>query len=231
MQLADAAIANGITIAAATPHHNNHRYQNPASKIADKVEQLNQELAACGKPLKIVVGQELRVNERFWDEIAAGNMITLNHSDYLLIELPTREIPRTLESIVHELLLTGITPIIAHPERNMQIAENPDRLLPFVEMGVLAQMTSHSLCGVFGRKLQKLSLEMCRRNLVHIIASDAHHVGFRSFLMKEAYAIVTREIGASSTEYYQHNAAAILHNEPITIKKAVTKSKKRFFWW
>ncbi len=48
--------------------------------------------------------------------------------------------------------MSGITPIIAHPERNKGIAENPKRLENLIRDGALAQITAGSLAGTFWKE-------------------------------------------------------------------------------
>jgi protein-tyrosine phosphatase len=229
--MAQAAVADGITMLAATPHHNNGRYTNPAQSTRDAIIALNAELVERHIPLTVVTGQEVRVNDRFWSEFQEGQVLTLHHSKYLLVELPTTHVPKDFSETVHELLIAGIVPMIAHPERNTELANNPDKLADLVNLGALAQMTTHSLCGRFGRKLRKQSLEMCRRNLIHIVASDAHDIKHRPFSMREAYAVIENELGAEYSSYYEHNASAVIYNQDILSRTTLPASKRRYLWW
>lgn len=68
--------------------------------------------------IKIYPGQEIRITDQILPEIEKGNILSLNHSKYLLIELPSNGVPHYTERLFYELLSEGYVPIIAHPERN-----------------------------------------------------------------------------------------------------------------
>ncbi len=230
LAMARAAVDEGIRIVAATPHHLSGSYLNPARAIQAELAVFNERLRAENIPLTVICGQELRVNASFLEELFAGGALPLNGSRYLLIELPAAAIPANLEDIVHELQVAGYVPIIAHPERNLAIAEQPDQLARLVELGALSQLTTHSLCGRFGGKLQRLSLELCRRNLVHVLASDAHDAQRRSYLMGEAYSLVRRKLGDRAEAYYRGNAQAVVDNRAIEAAVDIAGRRKRFIW-
>jgi tyrosine-protein phosphatase YwqE len=44
-----------------------------------------------------------------------------------------------------------------------------------------------------GPKIQAVSLELCRLNLVHFVASDAHNLFVRPFGLRQAYGLVFKE--------------------------------------
>ncbi|MCL5982075.1 MAG: hypothetical protein M1571_06130, partial [Firmicutes bacterium] len=88
--------------------------------------------------------------------------------------LPFEEIPSCTENVLFSLLLDGITPILAHPERNARLREDPALLATLVERGALVQINTGSLTGEFGSRVQKLAEELARQGLVHFMGSDAH---------------------------------------------------------
>jgi len=229
--MAAAAVNDGIRLVAATPHHNDGCYANPAGSVLEAVDALNAELAARRIPLTVIPGQELRVGAGFWEEFGRGRALTLNRSRYLLIELPPDRVPGDLAETVYELTLEGIVPVIAHPERNAGLARDMRLLEELVKLGALAQVTAHSLCGHFGRRLRKLALEMCAGNLIHLVASDAHDAKRRPFAMKEAMAAVRRELGEEYAAYYAENAAAVAENREIAPGPAGAGRKRKFPRW
>jgi len=161
IEMARLAVKDGIRLLAATPHHNNGRYSNESYNVKQAIDHLNKELNRLSIPLKLMPGQEIRINDLFWGEWEAGNLLTLNDSQYMLIELPTQHVPRDLWDIIHEMRIKGIVPIIAHPERNVELANDLDILMELVKAGALGQVTTHSLNGLFGRRIRQVALKMC----------------------------------------------------------------------
>ena len=137
--------------------------------------------------------------------------------------------PNYTKHIIHELLLEGITPIIAHPERNKAIAEKPDRLVELIHQGALSQITAGSLTGHFGRAVQKLSLDLVRANLVHVYGSDAHNLMTRPFHFEEGLRYLERKKELAIIDTFLENNRRIIENKPLLIKEPEEIDTTK--WW
>lgn len=217
--MAEAAVNEGIHTIIATPHHANQKFSNEAQHISQAVKDLKAVLDARNIPLDIVVGQEARIYPKLADDAHEGIIMPLNASKYVLIEFPSHCVPEYFIELIHELNVAGLIPVIAHPERNREIFRSPERLYELVQAGALSQLTSHSVNGLFGRKIQTLCRTLCAHNLVHFIASDAHHIQWRPFHLRDAYQHIDRELGPEFTRYYQHNAECVLQNSSLQLWK------------
>jgi protein-tyrosine phosphatase len=94
--------------------------------------------------------------------------------------------------------------------------ENIDRLHRLVLLGALAQVTGGSVLGQFGQRSQQVSHAMIRRNLAHIVASDAHDPSYRRPVLSEAAAEVARLFGPErSRAMVEDLPRAIVRGEPI----------------
>ncbi|MCC2685950.1 MAG: hypothetical protein K0R75_2849 [Paenibacillaceae bacterium] len=231
IEMALQAVGDGIRRLVATPHHANGRYDNKASSVIAAVDRLNGELQERRIPLEVLYGQEVRVYSDLLGDFADNRLLTINRSGYLLLELPSDRIPSSLNDLIHELKVMGIVPIIAHPERNREIASDPGKLQGLIERGALSQLTSHSVNGGFGRKIQELCLNMCRRNLVHFIASDAHNVDHRPFHLRSAYEYIGHKLGQRFIEYYLDNSERVTDNRPIDVWQPIAGKKHWFPLW
>jgi protein-tyrosine phosphatase len=109
---------------------------------------------------------------------------------YLLVETPYYGWPLGLDDALFSLRSSGVTPVLAHPERNAEVQAHPERLVPLVESGVLCQITAASVDGRVGRHAQTCGLMLVDRGLAHLIASDAHHASVRAVGMAEAAEVV-----------------------------------------
>lgn len=225
--MAQAAHSDGITAVIATPHHANGQYMNPAPSIRQAVELMNEKLRQHGNPLLVLPGQEIRVYGELLDDLERGQLLSLADSRYILLEMPSSRIPRNMEEICHELIIQGFVPVIAHPERNAEVAADPSKLERLIELGSLGQVTAQSLAGVFGNKLQKLSLELCRRNAVHVLASDAHDSVHRPFGLSAAYEVLKKELGPETHDYFRENAQQIVANGEVIHGNHVQERRKR----
>jgi protein-tyrosine phosphatase len=183
-----AAAADGIRTIVATPHMFNGVYEAP-----DK-ETINRKIAtvmqACDACVKIVPGGEVRYSYEIFQEIGdSGARVRLNGSSYMLLEFPFRSMPPNVETTVFQILKVGVTPVIAHPERNTEIQARPSLLGDLIERGALAQLDAASLAGSFGREAQQVAKRIVEAGLAHFIASDAHHKDRRRPVLSRAAAI------------------------------------------
>lgn len=226
LAMARTAAAEGITDIIATPHHANGKYLNPGSDVRTAVWNFQSRLQLEGIPITVHPGQEIRVHDDLLDAAERGELLALADSAYMLIELPSGEIPARFEELLHELVVLGVKPIIAHPERNRAIREKPRLLGELVEQGALAQVTTHSLLGDFGDSVKKAAWTLCRMGYIQFVSSDAHHVERRNFSLKRAYEAITDQLGLEHRDYYLYNASALLANRAISGKAPRAKEHK-----
>ncbi|MHA0856488.1 tyrosine-protein phosphatase [Paenibacillus sp. CMAA1364] len=229
IELARSAVANGMTTVIATPHHLNGRYNTPAYKIHNAVDKFNNVLRQHQIPLHVEPGQEVHVHPSWMDELYKGQLCTLANSQYILLEFPTRIIPHHVHVVIHELKKNGLIPIVAHPERNYTIV-NTDRIRDeLLQQGVLFQITAQSLVGHFGRRIQKWCFQLCKKNQIHFVASDAHDTIRRRYMLQEAYASIADLCGVDRVSVLQRNARDVLENRPI-IPMEPQVVKRRGLW-
>lgn len=227
--MARAAWDEGITTIIATPHHANGTYMNLADKVLSQVELLSERLLAEGIPVEVLPGQEIRVHDDLLDAWSRRELLTLASTKYILLELPGHSIPKSTTSLIHELAVVGIHPIIAHPERNIEIINNPNLLAELIEAGAWTQVTTHSLLGGFGDRVQKTAWTLCKKGLIHLVSSDAHHVSRRGFRLKDAYQRIALELGEEWAAYYQYNAQQLLENGSFNIPAPNQSNKPKIF--
>ncbi|QYR20630.1 tyrosine protein phosphatase [Paenibacillus sp. sptzw28] len=230
LEMARIAVMQGIDTIIATPHHANGAYENPSNSIRQAVLAFNDSLIEEGIPLTVHTGQEIRVYQELIEEWERGNLCTLAGSRYILLELPSSHIPRYLGDIIHEFIIRGLVPVIAHPERNAEIITSPHLLIPYIHQGALCQLTAQSVAGLFGRQIRKQSLKLCRSKMIHFIASDAHNCFRRTFFLQEAYQNISAALGEEYVQMYQSNAGHILRNNEIICYEPIPPRKKLLFW-
>src|SRR6266480_4443225 len=172
--LARVLVQEGIHTAIATPHYNDQFVQRSAAEIKERVNELQQVLDRQGILLRLFTGHEALIKPGLVGDIQTGRLATLNGSRYLLLELWNQSwLPET-DRVIFELRASGITPILAHPERYRVFQKELERLASLLRQGVLVQITASSLVGMQGRTAQRTAETLLRRGLVHFIASDAH---------------------------------------------------------
>ncbi len=171
------AAGSGTALIVATPHGDKRGTWDNVGSLKSLTEDLNAELEEEHLSLTVVLGMEVPLELNAVERLEMGNTLTLNGSTYILVELPFLQLPLYWEEVLFQMQLGGLRPIIAHPERQAQIQENPDKLATAVDRGVLAQVTAGSLVGHFGPLVRRTAERLLKGGLVHIIASDCHGPG------------------------------------------------------
>ncbi len=196
---------DGIETIVATPHILPGIYENDRSAILSKVSALNAALLNCELKtqsselsLNILPGSDVHFSSDLLGRLQKKEIVTVNDQNrYLMIEFAFQGIPYQAEEVLFQLMTNGITPIISHPERNIEFGQRPQRYYGMVRMGCLGQVTAMSLTGEFGPGIKKIAEKLLAKRLIHIIASDAHSLNGRppvlSAGVKAAEKIVGKE--------------------------------------
>lgn len=229
LQMLKQAVQEGITEIISTSHALNPRFDVSFSIVETKLKHLRKLIAQYELPLTLQSGQEIRLNDQLVHLLDHKQLHVLANSNYVLLEFPSCMVPLYTKDMILALKSSGYTPIIAHPERNRAIAEQPKRLEQLIREGALAQMTAGSLVGHFGKAVQKLSLELVRANYVHVYGSDAHNLTTRPFLFQEGLAYLEKKKELDTVDIFLENNRRIINNQPIImLEPADIRSES---WW
>ncbi|MGI6227395.1 MAG: tyrosine-protein phosphatase [Peptococcales bacterium] len=200
LEMAYLASEDGIRKIVATPHFIKGSYEPPVQEVLYLTEELNKRIKKENLDLEILPGMEVYLESDLPEMFRKGEILTLNNAKkYLLVEFPSDSIPSHSERVLYELRLQGIMPILAHADRNQVILQDPQKLFPLVESGLLTQVTTSSLEGHFGSKCQEIANLLLKHKLAHFIATDAHYNPHRMPRMKD----VIQRIRANMPDIYE----------------------------
>lgn len=204
--------ALGVTHMVATPHVITGVYANEPEGIRAGVARLRELAAEAGLAIKLFPGAEYYLEPELLSRLSEGRLVTLNDAGrHVLVELPAQEVPPYADRVLFDLTLEGLTPVLAHPERNAALARRPGRLYRLVRKGVLTQVTAGSLTGVFGGRARHAAETFIRHRWVHFIGSDLHGPDTRLAAMRELRARLVSLVGEKETDRILHeNPQAVL---------------------
>lgn len=180
-RMAEIAASEGIDIMVATPHFIPKDKEIERDRVLKKTEELNEYIKNAGLDVAVYPGEEVFLSPEVPDLFSQGKLITLfDGGKYLLVELPMMSIPPYTKDVLHGIMLKGIRPIIAHPERNREIAQDIDKLTELVALGALVQVNSLSFYGVFGREAKHAAQRIVGEGMAQFMATDCHTARARS---------------------------------------------------
>lgn len=215
LAMARCAVADGITHTACTPHIYPGLYENQKAGIEQAIEQLRAVFVTEGISLELSIGADTHLAPDLIANIGANRIPTLNGSRYLLLEPPHHVAPPQFEESVFQLMAAGYVPVITHPERLSWIETHYPIFQRLVKQGAWMQLTSGSLTGRFGRRPQHWAVRMLEEGIVHILATDSHHIDRRPPLLAEGREAAAQRIGQEQAEHLvTTRPQGILNNLP-----------------
>ena len=167
--------------------------------------------------INLYLGNEVYINDHIAEGVKENKLYTLNGSKYVLFEIPFHNQILNLIDIIYEMKLTGLVPVLAHPERYDKLQDDYKYVDKLKAEGVLFQCNFSSIIGDYGRHAEKLMKYMLKKEYVDYLGTDIHHLK-RSAAITEIDKIARKIEKYAGHEYYQkilNNNEALLKEESI----------------
>ena len=129
------AYNQGVRMIVSTSHRRKGMFETPEDKIATnfiKVREIAKEVA---DDLVIAYGAEIYYTLDVLEKLERKEIPTLNDSRYALIEFSMHTPYREIHTGLSNILMLGITPVIAHIERYDALENNEKRVRELIDMG------------------------------------------------------------------------------------------------
>lgn len=218
LDLARAAVSDGITHSVLTSHVHPGRYPNQRRNLELAVDDFRGHLVAANIPLDVRVGGEARLCPELIDLLAMNQIPflgTMNGFKIVLLEFPHQLIPVGSMKFVQSMLKIKIRPLIAHPERNKAIMANPEKINEFAQAGCLLQITAGSLVGRFGSDAQSTAFKIIDAGWNCLLATDAHNMTSRPPFLSEGKAALSKHYGEAVAHSMVFEKPAKILNLPF----------------
>ncbi|PYQ63938.1 MAG: hypothetical protein DMF53_08850 [Acidobacteria bacterium] len=211
------AARDGCEAMVATPHQRRGEWWNADREgLAALAGELQD---AVGPGFRVYLGGEVHVDPELLAEVEklpGGGVLPLAGSRYLLLELDSLGTPRGTIHLVHELVVAGWRPILAHPEFIPWLAPDPDLVARLVALGATTQVTAMSVTGDFGRRPQAHTWALLDAGLVHFLASDSHDTRRRPPGLRRAHDLIAERWGGETARRLAaDNPRAVMENRPL----------------
>lgn len=169
------AAFNKIEAIIATPHFTDfERIDEFLYNRDEAIEAFEDMFESLDCRVAVGYGAEVFLNSKVF---TAGDLdeLTLNKSRYMLCEYTLKPFD-TERAVIYaeEILDRGFVPIIAHPERYITFARNPEVVNELWDMGCMFQVNASSLAGHGGEEMQDFARELIIRGFADFVATDAH---------------------------------------------------------
>jgi protein-tyrosine phosphatase len=123
-----------------------------------------------------------------------------------------------------------LVPIVTHPERNPILQKETAKLVSWVDLGCLVQVTALSVLGGFGKRAATTAHALLSKGLVHVIASDAHDPEHRHPKLDEAFAAVASQYGQDVAKMlFVVNPGKIIRGQYVSAERWQQAESPK--WW
>ncbi len=178
-----------------TPHIMGDFYKNGRDNILPALDLVRNELKLQHILIEIEASAEYMVDELLEVKINTNDLLPFG-KNYILIELPFSAEPPNLKKVLFDLQINGYQPVLAHPERYMYMANNPDTYHELADSGILLQLNTMSLIGYYSPEVKKNAEYLIDQKLVHLVGSDIHGPRHLPYLTKALQSNYYRKICA-----------------------------------
>jgi protein-tyrosine phosphatase len=230
--LAESAAADGIEVIAATPHlRDDHPGVNP-EELRERCTAVAEALRAADVDIEVVPAGEV---DLVWALDAPDHALDLvsygQRGSDVLVETPYGELNSNFEQMLFDRFASrDVRVLLAHPERNPTLREDPRRLSELVRRGVLVQVTASSLIDSGRRsRSRRMARAMIKEGIAHVIASDSHGPGVQRASLSAGVAEAARIDPGRAGWMVDDAPRAILAGEPLPPPPSVSRPRRGLF--
>ena len=81
--------------------------------------------------LRVLPGNEVHISHEIANQAKNNRFARLNQQSCMLVEFPALSVPTAADTLLYQVQLQGVKPILVHPERNDQIQARPSLVAEF----------------------------------------------------------------------------------------------------
>ncbi len=197
---------HGTRVLYATPHVWPSLPLTPEREEAVRAAHAEMAPALAEHGLDLRLGWELTPTELLLEE--EPGRYRLGELAAVLMEVPFHGSLGLAERLAGHIAASGLTPIVAHPERAEHVREGLEAVAAFRERGWLIQVNASSLLGAHGLEQEETAWRLVRGGLADLVASDGHRTSRPPFL-DEAHRLVRARLGESADALFDGSALLV----------------------
>ncbi|CZT39454.1 capsular polysaccharide biosynthesis protein Cps4B [Streptococcus agalactiae] len=221
LSLIEESYRQGVRIIVSTSHRRKGMFETPEDIIFKNFSIVKHEAEKRFEHLQILYGGELYYTSDMLEKLKLKQIPTLNNTKFALIEFSMQTSWKDIHTALSNVLMLGITPVVAHIERYNALENQKERVKEIINMGCYTQINSshilkQKLFNDKHKRFKKRARYFLKENLVHFVASDMHNLDVRPPFLAEAYKIICRDFGKErANQLFIENAQSILKNHYI----------------
>jgi protein-tyrosine phosphatase len=171
LSVLSALAIDGVTdIVAATRLRAQHPQPN-ARELQERTRALEHLARQAGIAVRLYAAHEVPLDGDAEAQITTGAALPIADGPYVLLTLPSDQLPALAIGTLERLRIKGFVPIIANVCRYLPAQRNPSAVIPFVRAGALLQISAPNLAGAAGLAVQRTLRALLDMDLAHVFGS------------------------------------------------------------
>lgn len=164
----------GYGLVIATPHIRSGMFENRRDGLERAFIELDGVLGSGDELPQRGLSAEHHLDDVFLDLLARGEVLPYPGGKAILIEFHDDVWPRRVEKRIFELMLRGVRPVIAHPERCRELESQTDSLDPLLEAGACTLLDVMTLTGKYGGRARRTAERLLEEGAYDAACTDSH---------------------------------------------------------
>lgn len=175
LNMANEAEKAGFTDIITTSHYIiNWSYNADKQKREELIKDLQKNIDDMEINLKLHNGAESYVSPELVNYYLNGKIPTLAGSKYALFEFPRNDEVLYGDMVIENLIKQGYIPVIAHPERYLNVQQNIGIAYKWIKKGAILQSNYGSILGNYGEDAKKAFIKLLKNKMITFLGSDCH---------------------------------------------------------
>ncbi|MCK9329833.1 MAG: hypothetical protein M0Q94_08170 [Candidatus Cloacimonetes bacterium] len=198
-----------------TPHYMRGFYDNTKDVVLKSFRYVEDYVKEKGYNYNIYCSAEVYLMGEEAVKDIQTNAFMINGTRYVLVENSLTGFSDDLFENLYKMTKLGLKPILAHPERYIEIQRNPSMAEDFMHRDVYLQINTGSILGSYGEKVKNVAFELIDRGFAHFLGSDCHcHSGVYDY--PQAVEALRQEFDEDTAEVLsEDHPERMLNNENI----------------
>ena len=164
----------GFDTVIATPHVRTALFENSARALKEAYRRFLDQADSASLP-RTGLAAEYFCDDVFWSLYEKGEVLRYPGERALLLELPAVIAPVYLQERLFRMVVQGVRPLLAHPERHRLTVRTTEAIEGILRAGALAVLDLMSVSGKHGNGPRRAAERMLQEGVYYAACTDAHH--------------------------------------------------------
>ena len=206
----------GVRSICLTPHLRADMFETPDEEILRHFAEVTELAEEAALPLELCHSREYHFDRIFRELLRNRQIRPLGAGRTVLVEFGGRHSREDILDAVKLVSDAGYVPLIAHVERYAPLHQDWSFACELREQGALLQLNAGSVLGQEGLRQRLLCRKLLQKDLVTVIASDAHDVKIRAPQLRQCAEHLEHKYGLRAAKLLlSGNPKAILEGRPV----------------